>query len=67
MLLRARKHGLLFFEGETLFQGQDDDVRILLLMSSKQAREKLAAHGLQSGTAGSAPPVVGGVGADADD
>ena len=50
MLLRARKHGLLWFEGETLFQGQDDEAPILLLMSSKRAREKMAASGLQSGT-----------------
>ncbi|KAL1527557.1 hypothetical protein AB1Y20_008945 [Prymnesium parvum] len=50
MLLRARKHSLLFFEGETLFQGQDDEVPILLLMSARQAREKMRAQGLQSGT-----------------
>ncbi|NXP04733.1 ABRA protein, partial [Thinocorus orbignyianus] len=31
ILLRARKHGLVQFEGEMLWQGQDDDVVITLL------------------------------------
>lgn len=31
ILLRARKHGLVRFEGEMLWQGQDDDVVITLL------------------------------------
>ena len=30
LLLRARKHGLLDFEGEMLFQRRDEDVAILL-------------------------------------
>lgn len=31
ILLRARKHGLVHFEGEMLWQGKDDDVVITLL------------------------------------
>uniref|UniRef100_A0A8D0C7C0 Costars domain-containing protein n=1 Tax=Salvator merianae TaxID=96440 RepID=A0A8D0C7C0_SALMN len=31
VLLRARKHGLVDFEGEMLWQGKDDDVIITLL------------------------------------
>ncbi|NWX83915.1 ABRA protein, partial [Nothoprocta pentlandii] len=31
ILLRARKHGLVHFEGEMLWQGKDDDVIITLL------------------------------------
>ncbi|XP_064010017.1 actin-binding Rho-activating protein [Pogoniulus pusillus] len=31
ILLRARKHGLVHFEGEMLWQGRDDDVLITLL------------------------------------
>uniref|UniRef100_A0A670HY17 Actin-binding Rho-activating protein n=1 Tax=Podarcis muralis TaxID=64176 RepID=A0A670HY17_PODMU len=31
VLLRARKHGLVDFEGEMLWQGKDDDVVITLL------------------------------------
>lgn len=31
ILLRARKHGLVRFEGEMLWQGKDDDVVITLL------------------------------------
>uniref|UniRef100_A0A7N4NNE5 Actin-binding Rho-activating protein n=1 Tax=Sarcophilus harrisii TaxID=9305 RepID=A0A7N4NNE5_SARHA len=31
LLLRARKHGMVHFEGEMLWQGQDDDVIITLL------------------------------------
>lgn len=30
MLLRARKHGLVDFEGEMLYQGRDEEVPILL-------------------------------------
>jgi len=31
ILLRARKHGLIQFDGEMLFQGRDDNVLITLL------------------------------------
>ena len=41
MLLRARKHGFLDFEGEMLWQRQDDDVRIYLLVDLDDAKEKL--------------------------
>ena len=50
MLLRARKHQLLYFEGETLFQRKDDHVPILLFYPAEVCREKLIASGLQSGT-----------------
>ncbi|XP_066966929.1 actin-binding Rho-activating protein-like isoform X1 [Macrobrachium rosenbergii] len=43
MLLRARKHGLLDFEGETLFQRRDDDVPITLLKPIKAIRDELNA------------------------
>ncbi|KAK2720106.1 hypothetical protein QYM36_004117, partial [Artemia franciscana] len=33
LLLRARKHHLLMFEGETLFQRRDDDVPVVLQIS----------------------------------
>ena len=39
VLLRARKYGLVAFEGETLFQRRDDDVVITLLVTSAKARE----------------------------
>ena len=41
MLLLARKHGFLDFEGEMLWQRQDDDVRIYLLVDLDDAKEKL--------------------------
>uniref|UniRef100_A0A914GWA6 Costars domain-containing protein n=1 Tax=Globodera rostochiensis TaxID=31243 RepID=A0A914GWA6_GLORO len=36
MLIRARKYGLLDFEGEMLYQRQDDHKKIRLLMSSEE-------------------------------
>ena len=39
VLLRARKYGLLTFEGETLFQRRDDNVVITLLVPTSKARE----------------------------
>jgi len=36
MLIRARKHQLVDFEGECLFQRRDDHVPIILLKSYKQ-------------------------------
>ena len=39
VLLRARKYGLVAFEGETLFQRRDDDVVITLLVPAAKARE----------------------------
>lgn len=39
MLLRARKHKLLDFEGEVLFQRRDDNVPIVLLKPIKEIRE----------------------------
>jgi len=41
MLIRARKHGFIDFEGEMLWQRQDDDVRIYLLVDLGDAKEKL--------------------------
>ena len=38
VLLRARKHGLVHFEGETLFQRRDDHVPVSLLRPSKDIR-----------------------------
>ena len=39
VLLRARKYGLVAFEGETLFQRRDDDVTITLLVTTAKARQ----------------------------
>lgn len=39
VLLRARKYGFVAFEGETLFQGRDDNVVISLLMPASKVRE----------------------------
>lgn len=44
VLLRARKHKLLDFEGETLFQGQDNHKIITLLMPIHAIQKKLAAE-----------------------
>lgn len=41
MLLRARKHKILEFEGEILFQGRDDHVKITLLMKNEDIRMML--------------------------
>lgn len=41
LLLRARKHKLLDFEGEILFQRRDDDVPVMMLKTMKEIREYL--------------------------
>ena len=41
ILLRARKYGLVDFEGETLFQGRDNGVSVYLLHTSKQVKQML--------------------------
>lgn len=41
LLLRARKHKLLDFEGEILFQRRDDDVPIMMLKTMKEIRDIL--------------------------
>lgn len=41
LLLRARKHKLVDFEGEILFQRRDDDVPIMMLKPMKEVREYL--------------------------
>ena len=41
ILLRARKYGLVDFEGECLFQRQDDDVIITLLYPSSKVKKML--------------------------
>jgi len=53
MLLRARKHGILTFEGEMLYQRQDEKVPITLIKSLDDVREAYAqsldpAHCLKS-------------------
>lgn len=45
MLLRARKYGLVHFEGECLFQRQDDDVIITLLYPASKVKKMLDDHG----------------------
>ena len=39
VLLRARKYGFVTFEGETLFQGRDDNVVITLLFPTSRVKE----------------------------
>jgi len=39
MLLRARKYGLVEFEGEMLYQKQDDNKNVRLLKTSDEIRE----------------------------
>ncbi|XP_042238274.1 actin-binding Rho-activating protein-like [Homarus americanus] len=41
MLLRARKYGLVEFEGEMLFQRRDDDVPIALVKPIQEIRDEL--------------------------
>lgn len=41
LLLRARKHKLVEFEGEILFQRRDDDVPIFMIKTIKEIREIL--------------------------
>merc|ERR1712046_407121 len=41
MLIRARKHGFIDFEGEMLWQHRDDDVRIYLLVDLDDAKSSL--------------------------
>ncbi|NP_001334211.1 Costars domain-containing protein [Caenorhabditis elegans] len=45
MLIRARKYGLVHFEGEMLYQRQDDEKIITMLMSLQEIRESLTASG----------------------
>ena len=40
MLIRARKYNLIDFDGEMLWQRQDDHVRIYLLTTIEEAKEK---------------------------
>jgi hypothetical protein len=47
MLIRARKYGLLFFEGETLFERRDYGRPILLLVAASDVEARL--HGSGSG------------------
>uniref|UniRef100_A0A0K0DAC7 Costars domain-containing protein n=1 Tax=Angiostrongylus cantonensis TaxID=6313 RepID=A0A0K0DAC7_ANGCA len=41
MLLRARKHRMVCFEGEMLFQRRDDDVLITLLLSDDEIQYRM--------------------------
>lgn len=41
LLLRARKHKFIEFEGEVLFQRRDDDVPIFMLKSIKEIKAEL--------------------------
>uniref|UniRef100_A0A8R1I9N8 Costars domain-containing protein n=1 Tax=Caenorhabditis japonica TaxID=281687 RepID=A0A8R1I9N8_CAEJA len=45
MLIRARKYGLVHFEGEMLYQRQDDNKNITMLMSFQEIQEGLSASG----------------------
>ncbi|EPB76019.1 hypothetical protein ANCCEY_04865 [Ancylostoma ceylanicum] len=45
MLIRARKYGLVDFEGEMLYQRQDDEKIITMLMSIADIRERMRASG----------------------
>ena len=45
MLIRARKYGLLHFEGEMLYQRQDDNKPITLLYSLEDLRTRMKATG----------------------
>ncbi|KJH47412.1 hypothetical protein DICVIV_06487 [Dictyocaulus viviparus] len=44
MLLRARKHRMVDFKGEMLFQKRDDDVLITLLLSDEELQSALASN-----------------------
>ena len=41
MLLRARKHGMVDFEGEMLYQRRDEATVITLLISHEQIQQSL--------------------------
>ena len=41
ILLRARKYGLVDFEGECLFQGRDNEVPVRLLHSAQKVKQML--------------------------
>ena len=41
ILLRARRHGLVKFEGEMLFQRRDDDVTITLVKRPGEMKEDM--------------------------
>lgn len=41
MLLRARKHHMVDFEGEMLFQKRDDDVIISLLLTDEELKRAI--------------------------
>lgn len=45
MLLRARKHGLVDFEGEMLFQRRDEHVIITLLKPLDEIRASITQSG----------------------
>ncbi|CAJ0580822.1 unnamed protein product, partial [Mesorhabditis spiculigera] len=45
MLLRARKYGLVTFEGEMLYQGQDNQKLVVMMMSIEEIRERLKPTG----------------------
>jgi hypothetical protein len=41
LLLRARKHGMVTFEGEMLYQRRDEEKIITLLISHEQIQQSL--------------------------
>lgn len=43
LLLRARKHKFIDFEGEVLFQRRDDDVPVIMLKPLSEVKEILDA------------------------
>ncbi|XP_055386656.1 actin-binding Rho-activating protein-like [Condylostylus longicornis] len=40
ILVKARKHGLVYFEGEMLYQGRDDDVPIFLVRNAEEIKRE---------------------------
>lgn len=45
MLIRARKYGLVAFDGEMLYQRQDDDKVITMLYPLSEIRKRLKTSG----------------------
>jgi hypothetical protein len=41
MLLRARKHQMVGFDGEMLYQRRDEDTEIILLLTHEQIKQMI--------------------------
>lgn len=59
LLLRARKHKFLDFEGEVLFQRRDDNVPILMLKTLKEVKEIVDAKVEEVRRSASPNPIAG--------